>query len=154
MRDPYVFEDSDGAVYLIYAGNGEDALGIAALSSPQQTINVLEPREDAYVRDGAYANNNFGNDETLDIKFGGNEDFFRRTYLNFDLDDIDDIDSAVLRLYATQSNSSVTITLSATSNTWDEDTVTWNTAPARGTTIARVAMGPEDQWYEWDVSSY
>jgi len=32
LRDPGVFEDSDGAFYLIYAGRGEDALGIAQLS--------------------------------------------------------------------------------------------------------------------------
>ena len=154
LRDPYVFEDSDGSVYLIYAGNGENALGIAALSSPRQIIDVLTPREDAYVRDGADANNNFANDDSLDIKQGNNNNFFRRAYLNFDLDDINDIDSAVLRLYATQSNSSVAITLSATSNTWDEETITWNTAPSLGSTIARIDMGPDEQWYEWDVSAY
>lgn len=33
LRDPAVFEDSDGALYLVYAGRGEDALGIARLTS-------------------------------------------------------------------------------------------------------------------------
>ena len=31
LRDPDVFEDTDGSLYLIYAGGGEDALGIAQL---------------------------------------------------------------------------------------------------------------------------
>jgi len=34
LRDPAVFEDTDGAFYLIYSGRGEDALGIAQLSGP------------------------------------------------------------------------------------------------------------------------
>ena len=33
LRDPDVFEDSDGSFYLIYSGRGEDALGIAQLNS-------------------------------------------------------------------------------------------------------------------------
>ena len=33
LRDPDVFEDTDGMLYLIYAGRGEDALGIALLRS-------------------------------------------------------------------------------------------------------------------------
>ena len=33
LRDPDIFEDSDGSLYLLYAGGGEDALGIAELIS-------------------------------------------------------------------------------------------------------------------------
>jgi len=31
LRDPYVFADSDGALYLFYAGGGEQAIGVARL---------------------------------------------------------------------------------------------------------------------------
>jgi len=31
LRDPYVFEDVDGSLYLLYSGCGEDAIGIALL---------------------------------------------------------------------------------------------------------------------------
>lgn len=31
LRDPYVFEDADGRLYLFYCGRGEDAIGIALL---------------------------------------------------------------------------------------------------------------------------
>ena len=31
LRDPYIFEDIDGALYLFYAGCGEDAIGLALL---------------------------------------------------------------------------------------------------------------------------
>ena len=33
LRDPYVFEDIDGVLYLFYSGCGEDAIGIARLDS-------------------------------------------------------------------------------------------------------------------------
>jgi arylsulfatase A-like enzyme len=31
LRDPYVFEDRDGSLYLFYTGRGEDAIGVAQL---------------------------------------------------------------------------------------------------------------------------
>ena len=59
----------------------------------------------------------------------------------------------MLRLYATRSRAA-SVTLYATSNSWTEGTITWNTAPAEGERIGTVVMGPENQWYEWDVTSY
>ena len=41
LRDPFVFEDTDGSLYLLYAGSGEDGIGMAAMSSPRQTIDCL-----------------------------------------------------------------------------------------------------------------
>jgi len=38
LRDPGIFEDADGTLYLLYAGRGEDALGIASLSSPNVVL--------------------------------------------------------------------------------------------------------------------
>ncbi len=32
LRDPYVFEDADGKLYLFYTGQGEEAIGVAALT--------------------------------------------------------------------------------------------------------------------------
>jgi hypothetical protein len=29
LRDPYIFEDTDGKLYLVYTGRGENALGLA-----------------------------------------------------------------------------------------------------------------------------
>jgi len=41
LRDPGIFEDTDGSLYLIYAGSGEDALGIARLSSPSVLVGDM-----------------------------------------------------------------------------------------------------------------
>ena len=154
IRDPYVFEDSDGSLYLLYAGNGEDALGIAALSSPRQDIEILRPVEDAYTRGGRFEDDNFGRENTLNIKQGNSESFSRRAYLNFRINNPQNVDAAVLRLYATRSRDDVEITLYSTENGWDEDTITWDNAPPDGRVIDRVRMGPDDTYYEWDVSSY
>jgi len=153
LRDPFVFEDSDGSLYLLYAGNGERGLGIAAMSSPRQTIDVLSVEGDAHTRGGEYANTNFGNAEAVEVKQGENNDFLRKTYLNFNLSNIDDIEAAVLRLYATRSRTA-SVTLYETSNSWTERTITWNNAPREGDRIDTIDMGPEEQWYEWDVTSY
>ena len=41
IRDPGIFEDADGSLYLIYTGSGEDALGIARLSSPSVLVGDM-----------------------------------------------------------------------------------------------------------------
>ena len=153
LRDPYVFEDSDGSLYLIYAGRGEDGLGIAALSSPRQDIDILRPVGDAYTRGGRSADDNFGREENLNVKQGNSSNFFRRSYLNFRIDNPRNVDAAVLRLYATRT-ANADITLYATESGWSENTITWNNAPPDGQVLGTVELGPDDQWYEWDVSSY
>ena len=32
LRDPYLFEDNNGLLYLFYTGRGEDAIGIVAMT--------------------------------------------------------------------------------------------------------------------------
>ena len=153
LRDPYVFEDTNGSLYLIYAGSGEDALGIAAMSSPQQQIEVLTPVEDAYTRGGAFADDNFGSEEGLDLRNGDSARLSRKSYLNFRVANPQDVDAAVLRLYSTRA-ADISLTLSATDNGWSEDTITWNNAPTEDTELGTLQVGPDDQWYEWDVSAH
>ena len=153
LRDPFVFEDRDGSLYLLYAGNGENGLGIAALSGPQQQIDVLNPVEDAYTRGGRYDDDNYGRDAALIIKQGNSSNFFRKSYLSFRINNPGDVDAAVLRLHATRT-ANVSVTLYATENGWTEDTITWSNAPREGTNLGTVELGPNNQWYEWDVASY
>ena len=46
------------------------------------------------------------------------------------------------------------ITLYSTENGWSENTITWGNAPRDGSVIDRIRLGPDDTYYEWDVSSY
>ena len=128
-------------------------MGIAALSTPRQDIDILRPVEDAYTRGGRSDDDNFGREESLNVKQGNSSNFFRRSYLNFRVNNPRNVDAVVLRLYATRT-ANADITLYATESGWSEDTITWNNAPPDGQILGRVELGPDDQWYEWDVSSY
>ena len=153
LRDPFVFEDEDGSLYLLYAGRGEDALGMAAMSSPNQEILAFQPTDDSYVRSGNSSNLNFGSAAEMEVRQSSNLVFFRRTLVKFDLSSVDQVDAAVVRMFANVSGST-TVTVSEVSNIWSEGTVNANNVPPQGAAIATIEMGPGQQWYEWDVTEY
>ena len=153
LRDPYLFEDSDGSQYLLYTGCGEDAIGIAALATSQQIIEVFTPTDDTYVRDGSSQNDNFGNEDDLEVRYSNNDDLARRALVKFDLTNVSNVEAAVFRLYADQTRS-LSITVFETNSSWSEGTVTWNSAPPEGDPIATIEIGPDDQWYEWDATAF
>ena len=82
LRDPDVFVDDDGSIYLLYAGGGEDGIGIAALRNNRQTIRVAGARHDAHARRGSDSGRNFRNNDLAIQDGNGSND--RRTYLRFD----------------------------------------------------------------------
>ena len=161
LRDPYVFEDVDGSVYLVYAGRGESGLGIAALSSGdggsggvgQQRMITLTPTDDSYVRDGRSDDDNFGNESDLLIKQTANSNFRRKSYVQFDLRGIFDVEDASVRLHATRALP-LRVTVYEANDNWDEHSVAWDNVRPEGDPIATVEIGASDQWYEWDVSDY
>ena len=153
LRDPFVFEDDDGALYLIYTGRGEDALGIAAMSSPIQNVEVFHPTDDAYVGGGSVENDNFGDAPELQVRQADNPNLLRRALLQFDLTDVNNVDAAVIRLYA-GSTSSTSVNISDAASDWTQATVTAANAPMVGQPIASIEIGPDQQWYQWDVTAY
>ncbi len=90
--------------------------------------------EDAYVRDGSFAGNNFGKEEILLVKTSHTTSYSRRSYLKFDLSayTAKTVKSAVLRLYVKKTNASpvVNVSVSGLSNdSWTETGITWNNQP-------------------------
>ena len=162
LRDPYVFEDDDGSLYLIYAGRGESGLGIASLSSGstgggggggQQSMTTLTPTDDSYVRDGESDNQNFGRDSELRIKNHNNANFDRKSYVKFDLRGIFDVEEAIVRLRADNVHET-RITVHESSHNWAENSVTWDNVQPEGDAIATINIGADNQWYEWNVTDY
>ena len=154
LRDPYVFEDNDGSLYLIYTGRGEDALGIAALSSENQEIRSFSPIQDSYVRSGSNADTNFGQSNELEVREASAVNSVRESYLQFNLSSVENVESAVIRLYSTRDRSA-NITISGAGNSnWSENSITYNNAPSIGDSISTVLLGPVNTWYEWDVTEY
>jgi mannose/cellobiose epimerase-like protein (N-acyl-D-glucosamine 2-epimerase family) len=123
--------------------------------------NVLAPVDDAYVRDGAYADTNFGGTNDIVVKRSSGPGYTREGYLTFDLSNDDTIVGGRLRLYgrltATTNPSLVTQIFPATTGaSWSQSTLTWNNRPAAGTwPLGSVTVtGTTARWYEIDVTSY
>lgn len=139
------------------AGNSSYS-GIASATTKTETgteVTVTyNPSDDAYVRGGSYDGSNYGTESSLVIKQGSVEDYFRKSYVQFDLsgEGYTNISSAVVRLYATTANSA-TITAYETTDSWGESSITWSSAPSEGTTLDAVSVTSSSQYYEWDITS-
>jgi GH35 family endo-1,4-beta-xylanase len=98
----------------------------------------LTPQADAYVRDGSYANTNFGSDAILTVKQDPTAGFSRESYLRFALPAYPGtLASAQLRLVpASASQPGAHALALVTNNTWSETTLTWNNKPAAGPVLA------------------
>lgn len=154
LRDPDVFQDDDGSLYLIYAGGGEDGLGIAALQSNRQRIATRGATHDSEIRFGSNSNLNLGQDRTLRL-LNGSGTRSRRAFMRFATPDASrTIQSAVLRIYAENSGSGRIEVFEQTNPRWNENSITGNNAPRTGGRLDRVDMGPGRQWYEFDVTAY
>lgn len=153
LRDPYPFEDSDGSLYLVYAGGGEDGIGIAALENNRQRITAAGARHDAHARRGSQSTRNFRNNDLAIRDGGGAND--RRSYLTFDEPNAPrTIRAAVLRLYAENSGSGRIEVFGISNPSWNEASLNGNNAPSQGSRLDRVDMGPGQQWYEFDVTAH
>lgn len=118
-------------------------------SSPE----TLTATHDSFVKGGVNSSTNYGSDSNLEIKQGSLPDYYRKTYVKFDLTGITTADSAVVRLYTNSSNTAP-ITVYQTSSSWDESTITWSNAPSQGTSITTTTIGTSNQYYQWDVTDY
>ena len=125
---------------------------------------VLCPTDDAYV-DSDNPANNYGGTSSLyvDTDIWSSSyipDHYRRSYLKFDLSQIPvepnittTITSANLKLYTSIYGNSVSVGAYQCSNSWSEDTITWNsTLPADSIPIDTVLVVHDDTWYTWDVA--
>jgi hypothetical protein len=128
------------------------AIILQSLSSRSQTFS---PVADAYIRNGSYANSNFGKSSSLEIKTSSVSGNTRYTLLMFDLSQAGAlaVNTATLRLYAT-SASTMTVGAYRTSSSWSEKNITWNKAPAAGALFSSAAISTSGRYYDWDLSVY
>jgi PKD repeat protein len=132
---------------------------VTVSASATSVLKKLYTPNTAYVRGGQYANTNYANATTLDVKTH-DPDFTREAYLKYDLSTVTTITSAKLRLYGQLSQSEaggVQINVyNAANTTWSETTLTYNNRPAAGTTvrgsgtITSTSMG----WLEIDLTAF
>ena len=118
--------------------------------------------DDAFVRDGTYASQNFGQATTLEVKNVGAVGYSRQSYFDFDLNGVGPsagIVSAKVRLFGNLLNTaaaSADVGLYPTATTWTENGLTFNNKPAASATPvgAGSVTGTAAKWYEFDVTNY
>jgi O-glycosyl hydrolase len=124
------------------------------------TNTTLRAGDDATVRGGTYATANYGAATTLEGKTSGSASNLRESYLKFGLGSSGVIGSARLRLYGQLSDTTdpavVSGVFTAASTTWSENTITFNTRPARSSSplASQPITGTAGRWYEFDVTGY
>lgn len=115
---------------------------------------------DSYVRDGTYANTNYGSSTTLTVK-KDSTGYSRKTFLRFNFSEFPEnsTQSARLKLTIQSIGADATRTiklysLSDSDENWGESTITWNNAPVGATFLGQKAVSNTDASVEWDVTSF
>ena len=153
--------------------NGTAIFAIASSGLPTQTVSATEIDDDtatapttvtinaqsaAYVRDGSYSGNNFGNDTSLVVKQSPNAGNTRNTYIKFDLTGVTGtITNGKVRVYGKLSGSgTVPIQIRGTDNSWVESSIKFDNAPAGvGSALSTATVNSTTaKWYELDVTSF
>lgn len=121
---------------------------------------IVAPAADTFVRDGGYADINYGGSAELFVKKARNADsgFNREAYLAFDLPEIDaDVVSATLHFSAAVRDSGGTefdIDFHALEDQWDENALTWSNRPAAGAHLGSVHVDDAFEWRSVDLTPH
>jgi hypothetical protein len=134
---------------------------------------TYNPAADSYIRDGSYADTNFGSAAQVYIKNTPTTSYKRMTYLKFDLNTFggSSVETAILRLYGRNAETTANVPVKIygiTDDTWSESVITWNTgSPNHSSTattvtgvgdtatyLTTVEMGNINQYFEFDVTSF
>jgi hypothetical protein len=129
-----------------------------------KAVNGVTPCDDAYIRNGTYADTNFAVDSTMCVK-SGTTGADRRSYMMFDLKKYTNaqgainVNSAKIRLntYGVDTDATRTIKIYGSNENWSENTITYNNAPPGNLTyITSITITSSDanKWIEADVTSY
>jgi len=128
--------------------------------TPAATATLLAPAGDAYVRDGSYADTNYGTATTLTVKNTNStgSGYSRRALLSFDASVVTGtLERAVLwvhGLVADSGGTQTTLQAFATgAGTWTETAVTWNRSPTLGTALGTGQVSTAADWVPLDVTA-
>jgi autotransporter-associated beta strand protein len=169
LRDPDFFQDTDGKMYVIYSGNGEDGIGIARLYKKPTTNTTLTATEDTYVKQSTTLIGNKNSKIVTSTDSTQTDD--RTVYIKFDLSGVTDIEHAVVRLYVSKVTATNEIYDAASKttrtfiggpvtaykvsdNSWNETTMTASTAPALGDAITTNYIENDLQYYDWNITEF
>lgn len=148
----------DGNLYFL--SRATSAVYKITYTAAQSSI-TLNPVADAHVRDGSYANTNYGAFNWLTTNRSTTAGKTYQAYLRFNIASLPTNSSSVkLRLYGYEyyaTDPSVVVQVfNVPSNTWEENTITYNLRPAAQTTVLASATvaGTTAKYYEWDLTAF
>jgi uncharacterized delta-60 repeat protein len=123
---------------------------------------IVHDTADAYVRDGASANTNFGSATDLEVKKNTTTGVNRQIYLKFDLSNVNaaTIGSVKLQLFGALNNTNqqnvATSVFGSNNTTWSENQITFNNRPPTtgGAIATTTIVNNTPQLYTWDITAY
>lgn len=136
---------------------GYTKVAIVELEVDDGTISLF-PTDDAYVRGGNNANDNYGSESVLELKGDPLEGYRREGYMKFDISSVNSpVASAKLMIYAgvtDQYRDIATLSIYSATGEWNENSVTWNTKPAVERFLNSITITDIFGWYEIDITEY
>lgn len=132
---------------------------VSATPAAANTVTTLEPTDDTYVRGGSQADANFNASPTLRVKNASGDTYDRKTLIRFDLSGtLGSVLSATLNLYCNDLSNgtpSAVFVYSVDDDSWQEDVVTWNTAPTPNSLLdSHTDISVIGATYSFDVTSF
>ena len=127
-------------------------VSLAVIPTASAATVTVAPSDDSYVRYDAYLGN-YGGDPRWSTEGRGN--IWRNAMIKFDVDvpSGEVVTSAKVRAYSESTLLATEfVDIYEMSNNWEEETVTWTNAPARGTWLGKQGGFATDTWVEWDVT--
>ena len=116
---------------------------------PPPSVQVQSPTQDATVK-ASYPNSNYGARDKLQVD--GNS--VKTTYMQFDLQALQSLSSAILRLKITDQSKGIQYVKEVASSNWNENTLTYSNRPIATTTITSFNGGGLGDWVSIDITDY
>jgi|GEM_PF-3246953 len=163
VKDKLTSGDNAGFA-LVQPGTDGTSLDFYSKESPYNKPHLIlnpppeafSPTDDAFVRAGQFADQNFGSDTQLLVK-NNEPDISRESFLKFDISSYTgEIGSAKLRVYGHlvgQTTEDMRV-YGLEDDNWSEGTVTWNTRPDAAHALAAIQVDPVWKWHEVDITRY
>jgi len=122
---------------------------ITLIPSSAATTTTLKPVVDAYVKSDS-PSTNYGTGTT--IRVDGSPTV--NSYVRFNVANLSGITSAKLRIYANTASPAGITAKTVANDSWSETDLTYNNAPAMGTSLGTSAAVTSTTWISFDVTSY
>ncbi|WP_186461823.1 CBM96 family carbohydrate-binding protein [Mucilaginibacter pallidiroseus] len=141
-----------------YTGGNFSAINYRWTPKKANPAIEIVASEDAYVRNGKFASNNYGADSLIFIKGATSSSYLRAAYYKFSLVNFTEIHSATLSVYGRNIDNTNSLSLSTfgvNSDSWSEQGITFNNSPQPTSGVLSAAsVDPVAKRVYFDVTEF